>query len=79
MCYNFAMLKIKLARGGSTNKPFFRIVVLDKKKKPTGKFLETLGTFNKVKGDVSVKADRVSYWLGAGAKMTKGTAQVLKK
>lgn len=73
------MLKIKLARGGSTNKPFFRIAVLDEKKKPTGKFLEVLGTFDKVKGNVSVKGDRVSYWLGRGAKMTKGAARVLKK
>lgn len=63
------MLSIRLSRIGKKKSPFYRIIVLDNKKDPWGKFIENLGTYNPmVKPKVSeVNAERVKYWLSVGA------------
>ena len=38
--------RIRLARAGSKNRPFFKIVVSDKRSPRDGKFIEKLGTYN---------------------------------
>jgi len=62
-------VKIRLARYGAKKKPFYRIVVADNEAPRDGKFLEIVGTYNPLQdpADVSVKQDRVKYWLGEGA------------
>lgn len=68
--------KIRLARGGSKKRPFYRIVVTDSRSPRDGKFLEKLGTYNPLlsKEDASrvvLKAERVKHWLGTGATPTE--------
>ncbi len=65
-------LAIRLSRGGRKNRPFYSIVVADKRYARDGRFIEKLGTYNPLlaKDDasrVSFNEERVKYWLGQGA------------
>ena len=64
--------RIRLARAGSKNRPFFKIVVSDRRSPRDGKFIEKLGTYNPLlsKDDekrVLFDEERVKYWLSKGA------------
>jgi small subunit ribosomal protein S16 len=74
-------VKIRLARHGATKRPFYRIVVADSQCKRDGRFLENVGTYNPLTDPVQVtlKADRVQYWLQQGAIPTDTVKTLLKK
>jgi small subunit ribosomal protein S16 len=74
-------VKIRLARYGAKKRPFYRIVVADGRYPRDGRFLETVGTYNPLKDpiEVSLKKDRVQYWLGTGAIPTDTVNSILKK
>ena len=64
--------RIRLSRIGAKNRPFFKIVVADKRNARDGKFIEKLGTYNPLlpKDDakrIIFDEDRVKYWLSKGA------------
>lgn len=75
-------LKIRLARGGTKKRPYYRIVVADTRAPRDGKFIEKVGTHNPMlaKDDESrltfVK-DRIEYWLSVGAQPTDRVARFL--
>ncbi|MBS0621834.1 MAG: 30S ribosomal protein S16 [Verrucomicrobia bacterium] len=76
-------LKIRLRRQGRTNRPFYRLVVLDGRCPREGRSLEIVGWYNPVEQKeeltLSVKADRVEHWLNLGAQLTdKAEALVAK-
>lgn len=69
-------LKIRLARGGSKKRPFYRIVVAENTAPRDGKFIERLGSYNPLIEKTSqeylvINADRVKYWLSVGAVATE--------
>ncbi|MBL7054093.1 30S ribosomal protein S16 [Patescibacteria group bacterium] len=70
------MLTIKLSRRGKKNQPFYRLIVLEKSKDPFGDFLEDLGFYNPLTKKISLKADRIKYWISKGAQTT-GTVRNL--
>ena len=63
------MLAIRLARIGKKKHPFYRIVVLDKRKPRNGRTVEVVGTYDPLKDPalILLNADRIKYWLGCGA------------
>lgn len=63
------MLAIRLARIGKKKQPFYRIVVLDKRKPRNGRTVEIVGTYDPLKNPalIQLNADRVKYWLSVGA------------
>ena len=63
------MLAIRLARIGKKKKPFYRVVVLDKRKPRNGRTVEIVGTYDPLKNPAEIKldAERIKYWLGCGA------------
>ena len=68
-------LKIRLARGGSKKRPFYRIVVADVRMPRDGRYIEKLGTYNPLlaKDDenrVTLNEERIKHWLSKGAKPT---------
>ncbi|MFV2092105.1 MAG: 30S ribosomal protein S16 [Hyphomicrobiales bacterium] len=68
-------LKIRLARGGSKKRPYYRIVVADVRSPRDGRFIERLGTYNPLlaKTDetrITLNSERITYWLSKGAKPT---------
>jgi small subunit ribosomal protein S16 len=74
-------VKIRLARHGATKRPFYRIVVADGRCKRDGRFLENVGTYNPLTDPVQVtlKTERVQYWLQQGATPTDTVKMLLKK
>ncbi len=63
------MLTIRLSRVGKTKQPEYRLIVSEKSKDPWGTFLENLGTVNSRRKPptISIKEDRIRYWLSKGA------------
>ena len=74
-------VKIRLARHGAHKQPFYRIVVADKESPRDGRYLETVGTYNPLPdpAEVSLKGDRIKYWLEKGATPTDTVKSLLKK
>ena len=76
-------VKIRLARGGSKKRPFYRIVAADSRMPRDGRFLEKMGTYNPLlpKEDpnrVKMDLDRVKYWLSKGAQVTDRISRMLE-
>ncbi len=76
--------RIRLARAGSKNRPFFRIVVSDKRSPRDGKFIEKLGTYNPLlpkedENRVLFDEERIKYWLSKGATPSYKMAIFLSK
>jgi small subunit ribosomal protein S16 len=63
------VLAIRLARIGKKKQPFYRIVVLDKRKPRNGRTVEIVGTYDPLKNPAAIQldAERVKYWLSCGA------------
>jgi small subunit ribosomal protein S16 len=74
-------VRIRLARHGAKKSPFYRIVVADGESPRDGRFLETVGTYNPLKepAEVTLKSDRIEYWLGQGATPSDTVKSLLKK
>ncbi len=75
-------LSIRLSRGGSKKRPYYRIVVADARSPRDGKFIEKIGNYNPLlkKDDekrVVLNADRAKHWLGVGAQPTDRVARFL--
>ncbi len=74
-------VKIRLARHGAKKRPFYRIVVADSESPRDGRFLENVGTYNPLKdpAEVTLKSERIQYWLDQGATPTDTVKSLLKK
>ena len=75
-------LKIRLARGGAKKRPHYRIVVADSRMPRDGRFIERLGTYDPLltkdnENRVTLKDERIRYWLDKGAKPTDRVAKFL--
>ncbi|KJS31699.1 MAG: 30S ribosomal protein S16 [Desulfatitalea sp. BRH_c12] len=73
-------VKIRLARHGAKKRPYYRIVVADSESPRDGRFLENVGTYNPLRepAEVTLKTDRVQYWLQQGAIPTDTVKSILK-
>jgi len=74
-------VKIRLARHGAKKKPFYRIVVADRESPRDGKYLENVGTYDPLydPAKITLKTERVRYWMGQGALPTDTVRSLLKK
>jgi small subunit ribosomal protein S16 len=74
------MLGISLMRMGAKKKPFYRIVVKEKRSKRDGKYLENVGTYNPMAdpAEVNLVHDRIQYWISVGAQPTETVASLIK-
>lgn len=66
---------------GQKKKPFYRIVAANIESPRDGRFLETLGTYNPMvkPAAITLKDERIKYWLGVGAQPTTTVKSILKK
>ena len=76
-------MKIRLARGGSKKRPFYRIVAADSRMPRDGRFIEKLGTYNPLlpkdsEERVKMNMERVQYWLDQGAQPTDRISRFLE-
>lgn len=75
-------VSIRLSRGGSKKRPYYRIVVADARASRDGKFIEKIGTYNPLlaKDDekrVVLDGERAKHWLSVGAQPTDRVARFL--
>jgi small subunit ribosomal protein S16 len=75
-------LKIRLARGGSKKRPYYRIVIADARSPRDGKFIDRVGHYNPLlaKDDanrVQIDAEKAADWLKKGAQPTERVARFL--
>ena len=76
-------MKIRLARGGSKKRPYYRIVAADSRMPRDGRYIEKLGTYSPLlakdnEDRVKMNIERVQYWLSQGAQTTDRVARMLE-
>lgn len=76
-------MKIRLARGGSKKRPFYRIVAADSRMPRDGRYIEKLGTYNPLlpkdsEERVKMDMERVQHWLDKGAQPTDRVSRFLE-
>jgi len=77
-------LKIRLARGGSTHRPYYNVVVADSRSARDGRFIEKIGAYNPLLGKedekrFSVDIEKAKAWIAKGAQPTDRVARYLAK
>lgn len=76
------MVVVRLARGGSKKRPFYKLVVADQRKSATGRFIEQVGFFNPVaRGQeeaVRIDQARIDHWVAQGAQMSPRVKSIIK-
>ena len=74
-------VKMRLRRMGSKNAPFYRVVVQDSRRAPTGRFIETIGWYDpKQDGtNFSLNIERIDYWVSKGAQPSETVNSLIKK
>ncbi len=75
-------ISIRLSRGGSKKRPYYRIVVADARSPRDGRFIEKIGNYNPLLAKdneqrVVLDADRAKHWLSVGAQPTDRVARFL--
>lgn len=75
------MLRIRLTRMGAKKKPFFRVVVTERRQARDGRFVEIVGHYNPVTNPPSIKLnmDRVRHWIACGAQPSDTVRSLIKK
>ena len=73
--------KIRLKRIGRRNRPFYRLIVIDSRKRRDGAAIEEIGWYNPIDKDHSyeIKSDRLFHWLGQGAIASNAAKKLMKR
>ena len=73
-------VKIRLKRMGKIRQPFYRVVVVDARKKRDGRVIEEIGKYHPKEEPslIAITSDRAQYWLGVGAQPTEAVEALLK-
>jgi small subunit ribosomal protein S16 len=77
------MVVIRLARGGKTHYPVYRVMVADQRRAATGKYLEIVGKFNpsprgKEEG-LKLDMEKINAWIAKGAQPTDRVKSLIRK
>ncbi|MFZ4289256.1 30S ribosomal protein S16 [Variovorax sp. HJSM1_2] len=77
------MVVIRLSRGGSKARPFFNIVVTDKRTRRDGRFIERVGFYNPLarggEESIRIEQDRLTYWRGVGAQASPTVERLVQQ
>jgi len=75
------MVKLRLRRMGAINRPFYRIVAVDSRKKRDGAYLEAVGYYDPKSEPLTLKVDaeKIMKWLDVGAQPTDTVKSLFKK
>ncbi len=76
-------VRIRMKKMGRTHRPFFRICAMDKRSPRDGRVIEELGYYDpmcpETDARVTLKTDRIEYWLSVGAQPSESVAVFIKK
>lgn len=77
------MVVIRLSRGGAKKRPFYHIVVTDRRRRRDGNYITRIGYFNPVAcgGEVRlfIETEQLQYWQGVGAQLSDRVAALVKE
>ena len=75
------MLRIRLTRMGAKKKPFYRVVVMERRQNRDGSFVEIVGHYNPTSNPplIDLKMDRIRHWLECGAHPSETVNSLMKK
>ncbi len=77
------MVTIRLARGGAKKRPFYEVLVADRRRAVQGQCIERIGFYNPKATDkeetLRVDIDRYNYWVSKGAKASDRLTKLLKE
>ncbi|WWO96051.1 MAG: 30S ribosomal protein S16 [Candidatus Dasytiphilus stammeri] len=77
------MIIVRLARHGAKKKPFYKVVVTDKRNPRNGRFIERVGFFNPIANNrdqvLLLNLDRIVYWINQGAQLSERVHSLIKK
>lgn len=77
------MVRIRLSRTGATHRPFYHVVVADRRRSRDGRFIERVGYFNPVASGeekrLAINSERIAYWLSKGARPSDRVAALIKE
>ena len=75
--------KIRLKRIGRRNRPFYRIIIIDSRKRRDGSAIEQVGWYNPIESNKEknyvLKEDRILEWLKLGAQVTDPVNKLMKR
>lgn len=72
-------VSMRLTRMGSKKRPFYRIVIMDSKKKRDGRYIEQVGTYNPLTGERAINEEIALKWLNEGVKPSDTVRDLLSK
>jgi small subunit ribosomal protein S16 len=76
-------VRLRMKKMGRTHRPFYRVCAMDQRSPRDGRVIEELGTYDpmcpETDARVTLKADRVDYWLSVGAQPSDKVATLIKK
>ena len=75
------MVRIRLSRGGTKKRPYYRVIVADQRCKRDGRYLEHIGFYNPMVSDnrFEIDSERLKYWISVGAQPTDRVNKLIKK
>lgn len=75
------MVSLRLTRKGSKDRPFYKIVAIDSRKRRDGRYIEQIGTYDPMQDGENYKLDleAAEKWLSNGAKASETVASLIKK
>ena len=77
------MVVIRLARGGSKNRPFFNVVVADSRNRRDGRFIERVGFYNPIAPEgqeaLRLQMERITHWQEKGAQLSETVSKLVKR
>jgi small subunit ribosomal protein S16 len=75
------LLRIRLTRMGAKKKPFYRVVVMERRQNRDGSFVEIVGHYSPTANPplIDLKMDRIRHWLECGAQPSDTVNSLLKK
>ena len=75
------MVALRLTRKGSKDRPYYKIVAVDSRKRRDGRYIEQLGTYDPLEEGVNYSLDleRVDSWIGKGAQPSVTVNSIIKK
>jgi small subunit ribosomal protein S16 len=77
----FTMLTLRLNRQGTKDRPFYKIVAVDSRKRRDGRYIEQIGTYNPMEdgANYTLDVDKADAWISKGAQPSDTVRDIIKK
>ena len=73
------MIKIRLARKGKKNAPFYKIVAIESQRKIGGKYLDSLGFYDPSKDEFVINKEKLDKWVEKGAQVSEAVKKLINR